>query len=112
MSNNTNHSDPSKRDRLKPVELVGFSAVLAVFAAAVVALATDDFAFLVPVTGIAVFIVTLMVLALLGLSMKPNPEDLLMRENAAEIARRAEQNEPAESVTKTDPEAENGNTAA
>lgn len=86
MNTKNNRHEPSKRDKLKPVELVGFSALLAVFAAAVVGGATRDFQMLVPVVAISVFIVTLMVLALLGLSMKPNPEDLVMRETAAEIA--------------------------
>lgn len=87
---NQQQHEPSKRDRLKPVELVGFSALLAIFAGVVVGAATRDFVMLVPVTAISVFIVTLMVLALLGLSMKPNPEDVIMRESAQEIARKTD----------------------
>lgn len=84
---NSNKQQPTTRERLKPLELVGFSAVVAIFAAAVVAMATKDFAFLVPVVAIAAFIVTLMVVALLGLSTKQNPEDVLMRKDAEEIAK-------------------------
>lgn len=96
MNTKNNRHEPSKRDKLKPVELVGFSALLAVFAAAVVGGATRDFQMLVPVVAISVFIVTLLVLALLGLSMKPNPEDLIIRETAAEIAAAAAEQKPHE----------------
>lgn len=69
---------PSKRDKLRPLELVGFSAVLAVFATAVVLFATRDFRLAAVVLGL-VFIVSLMVVALIGLGIKPNPEDVEAR---------------------------------
>ncbi|WP_166987788.1 ABC transporter ATP-binding protein [Canibacter zhoujuaniae] len=87
MSKQQQPVEPSKRDRLKPVELLVFSAIIAVFASAVVAMATKDFRMLVPVTFIATFIVTLMVVALLGLSAKPNAEDELARKALEEMHR-------------------------
>ncbi|MCA0379019.1 MAG: ABC transporter ATP-binding protein [Actinobacteria bacterium] len=77
---------PSRRDRLRPLELVGFSGVLAVFAGLVVlfVLRTPegvvDFARAGIVAGI-VFIVSLMVLALLGLGGKPSEEDVEARKD-------------------------------
>ena len=77
-------SQPSRRERLRPLELVGLSAVLAVFAGGVVALVTRDWLLRVPVAAGAVFIVSAMGLALLGLGMKPNAEDLQAREEFQE----------------------------
>lgn len=71
---------PSKKDRLRPLELVGFSAVLAIFATLVVLLATKDFRLAAIVLGL-VFILTLMVVSLVGLGIKPNPEDLEARKS-------------------------------
>lgn len=70
---------PTKRERLKPLELVGFSAVLAIFAGVIVAVTTRDFVVRVPVVCGVVFILALLFLALLGLSVKPNPEDIVLR---------------------------------
>lgn len=81
MKSDNHEVTPSRRDRLRPLELLGFSAVLAVFAAGVVALATRDWAMLVPVTAGVVFIISAMALALLGLGMKPNAEDLEARKD-------------------------------
>lgn len=77
---------PSRRDRLRPLELVGFSAVLAVFAGLVVLLVLRtadgevDPARAGIVTG-AVFIVALVTLALLGLGGKPSKEDVEARKD-------------------------------
>lgn len=71
---------PSRRDRLKPLELLGFSAVLAAFSGLVVALTRvhpsnmAPFAFVLTVVGI-VFIVSVLVVALIGLGGKPSEED-------------------------------------
>ena len=65
---------PSKKDRLRPAELLGFAGVLAVFAFLVVLMATRDPVLALIACGIA-FIATVMVVALVGLGMKPNPED-------------------------------------
>ncbi len=77
---------PTRRDRLRPLELVGFAGVLAVFAGLVVLLVLRtpegvvDFVRAGIVTGI-VFIVSLVVLALLGLGGKPSAEDLEARKD-------------------------------
>lgn len=78
--------NPSRRDRLRPLELVGFAGVLAVFAGLVVLLVlrtpegVADFARAGIVTGI-VFIISLLALALLGLGGKPSEEDLEARKD-------------------------------
>ena len=66
---------PTRRDRLRPLELVGFSAVLAVFAALIVLLTTRDITLTLIALGIA-FIAALMMLALVGLGKKPTAEDV------------------------------------
>ncbi len=77
---------PSRRDRLRPLELVGFSAVLAVFASLVVMLVLRtpegvvDFGRAGIVAG-AVFIVSLLTVALLGLGGKPSDEDVEARKD-------------------------------
>jgi len=77
---------PSRRDRLRPLELVGFAAVLAVFAGLVVLLVLrddyglPDFAMAGIAAGI-VFIIVSIVVALLGLGGKPSAEDLEARKD-------------------------------
>lgn len=83
MTQNENPKEaivPSKKDKLKPLELVGFSAVLAVFATLIVLMGTRDIKLAAIVLGL-VFILTLMVVALVGLGIKPNPEDLEARKS-------------------------------
>ncbi|GAA3588105.1 hypothetical protein GCM10022198_09620 [Klugiella xanthotipulae] len=63
--------EPSKRDRLKPVELVGFAAILAIFAGLISLMSTRQIELALIFAGGA-FIVTLVLLALLGMGMKPN----------------------------------------
>lgn len=77
---NSHSVTPTRRDRLRPLELVGFAGVLAIFAGLVVLFVlrtTDgvaDFATAGVVTGIA-FIVTLLMVALVGLGGAPSEED-------------------------------------
>lgn len=63
--------EPSRGEKLKPIELVVISAVLGVFAAAVVMMATQDFK-LVFVFGVGGFIIALITIAMLGLGARPN----------------------------------------
>lgn len=66
---------PSMRDRLRPVELLGFSAVLALFTGLVILLSTRQ----LPLSGIGfgiAFIVSLVVVALLTLGFKPGTAEL------------------------------------
>lgn len=58
---------PSLRERMKPVELVGIAAVLAVFTGLVVLLGTGQIQLAAILAGIA-FIVALLVLAMLALA--------------------------------------------
>lgn len=65
---------PTRRDRLRPAELVGFSAILALFVGLVTLMATREW----ELSGIAfgvVFIITLVVLAMFSLSFKPNADE-------------------------------------
>jgi hypothetical protein len=71
---------PSRRDRLRPLELVGFAAVLAIFSGLVVLMATRDLVLAAVALGIA-FIVSIMMVALVGLGGKPSQEDLDARKD-------------------------------
>lgn len=71
---------PSKKDRLRPAELLGLSAVLSVFATLVILMATRDIK-LALICFVIAFIVCLVVFALAGLGMKPNPEDIEARKS-------------------------------
>ncbi|EYT54665.1 hypothetical protein H490_0107120 [Leucobacter sp. UCD-THU] len=71
---------PSRRDRLRPLELIGFSAVLGIFAGAVVLMATRDWVLALVFLGVA-FIVSVMMVALVGLGGKPSQEDLEARKD-------------------------------
>ncbi|KAM9864880.1 hypothetical protein ACIFOC_02629 [Leucobacter aridicollis] len=72
--------NPSRRDRLKPLELLGFSGVLAVFAGLIVLMASRSIVLALIFTAIA-FIVSLLFVALLGLGGKPSDEDLEARKD-------------------------------
>ncbi len=66
---------PSRRDRLRPLELVGLSFVLALFAGLVVLMSTRN----IEIAGIALgiaFIGSLVGLAMLTLATKPNRIEL------------------------------------
>lgn len=70
MTQNTPHQ-PSRSDRLKPAELVGISAVMALFVALVILLTTRDVVLTLIAFG-GTFIIALVVIAMLVLGMKPN----------------------------------------
>jgi hypothetical protein len=63
---------PTMRDRMRPAELLGLSAVFGAFAGLVVLMTTRDIILAVIFFGIA-FIVSVVVIAMLVLAMKPNP---------------------------------------
>lgn len=75
-----NSVTPSRRDRLRPLELIGFAAVLAVFAGLIVLLVTRDAVLATVSFGIA-FIVSIMMVALVGLGKPPSQEDNEARED-------------------------------
>lgn len=67
-------TEPSKRDRTRPAELLGLSGVIAVFVALVVMLSSRDLLLAVISLG-ATFILTLVILATLALTVDASPEE-------------------------------------
>jgi membrane protein implicated in regulation of membrane protease activity len=65
---------PSLRDRTRPLELLGLSGVLALFAGLVVLMSTRDLILALIFLGIA-FIVALVVLAMLSLAVGPTVDE-------------------------------------
>jgi hypothetical protein len=63
---------PTMRDRMRPAELLGLSAVFGAFAGLVVLMTTRDIILALIFFGVA-FIVSIVVIAMLVLAMKPNP---------------------------------------
>lgn len=66
--------DPSRRDRLRPLELLLLSGILGVFAGGIVLFTTRNWVLTGIFLGIG-FIVSLVFMALLGLGGKPSAED-------------------------------------
>ncbi|PCN46669.1 hypothetical protein Csp2054_16030 [Curtobacterium sp. 'Ferrero'] len=67
-------STPSRRDRLRPAELLGISAVVAVFIGLVVLMSTRELELSVIFLGIA-FVVVVVVLAMLQLASTSDQDD-------------------------------------
>jgi type IV secretory pathway VirB3-like protein len=67
-------TNPSRRDRMRPVELLGISAIIAVFTGLVVLLSTREVMLAVIFLGIA-FIVVVVVLAMLQLASTSDQDD-------------------------------------
>ncbi|WP_022901398.1 hypothetical protein [Humibacter albus] len=65
---------PSLRDRMRPAEFVGMSAVLALFVGLIVLLSTREPLLALVFFGVA-FIVTLVVIALFVLGSKPDEDE-------------------------------------
>lgn len=65
---------PSRKDRTRPLELVGLSGILAIFTGLVVLMSTRELILAVIFLGIA-FIVSLVVLAMLALAVRPTGEE-------------------------------------
>jgi hypothetical protein len=65
---------PTMRDRMRPAELLGLSAVFGGFAGLVVLMVTRDVVLALIFFGIA-FIFSVVVIAMLVLAMKPNDEE-------------------------------------
>lgn len=62
---------PSLRDRLRPLELLGLAGAFALFTGLVILLSTSEW--LIAIVGLGVaFIVSIMVLAMLALTAKPD----------------------------------------
>ena len=67
---------PNKRDRTRPAEILGLSAIFAVFTGLVVFMSTRDWMLGLIFAGIA-FIVSLVVIAMLALAIRPDKNELL-----------------------------------
>lgn len=67
---------PSRRDRTRPAELLGLSAIFAVFVGLVVLMSTRELVLALVFAGIA-FIVSLVVLAMLALAVRPDKDEKL-----------------------------------
>lgn len=73
-------SEPTHRDRTRPLELLGLSGAFGLFTGLVVLMSTRDLVLAVIFAGVA-FIVGLVVLAMLALAVRPSGEEELdMRE--------------------------------
>ena len=66
---------PTLRERLRPAELIGLSAILGVFAGLVILLTTREW-WLAGIGFGVTFIVAAMTIALLALSIKPDSAEL------------------------------------
>jgi uncharacterized membrane protein YgcG len=85
----TGSRTPSRRDQLRPVELIGIAAVLSVFVGLVVLMATREPVVAVIFFGVA-FIIVLVVLAMFVLGYKPDAaeqQDLAEQNGQASGAR-------------------------
>jgi hypothetical protein len=69
-------SEPTRRDRFRPLELLVLSAIVAVFVGLVVFGSTRDFGLGVIFFGVG-FIVTLVVLATLAITGRPDDAEVL-----------------------------------
>lgn len=67
---------PARRDRMKPLELVVISLVIGVFGGGIVLMSTRELVLSAISFGVS-FIVSLVVIAMLVLSAKPNKAELL-----------------------------------
>lgn len=67
-------TEPSRRDRTRPAELLGLSAVLAVVTGTVTYFGTRNLLLAAEFTGVA-FIVSLVVFAMLLLAVSPKRDD-------------------------------------
>ena len=68
-------STPSRKDRLRPLELVGMAAVVAIFIGVVVLGSTRQLMLSLIFFGVA-FIVSLVFIAMLSLAVKPNEAEI------------------------------------
>jgi hypothetical protein len=68
-------STPSRKDRLRPLELVGMAAVVAIFIGIVVLGSTRQIVLSLIFFGVA-FIVSLVFIAMLSLAVKPNEAEI------------------------------------
>ncbi|WP_228452382.1 hypothetical protein [Rathayibacter toxicus] len=74
--NSTPHTfQPTRKDRLRPLELIGFSVVLALFVGLVVLLSTRELVVALIAFGVT-FIVVLVAIAMFSLTFKPDDAEI------------------------------------
>lgn len=66
---------PSRRDRFRPLELIGLSAILAIIGGLVVVMVSRDLKFMFIIIGVT-FVVALVLMATFVLLAKPNRREL------------------------------------
>ncbi|SOE03869.1 hypothetical protein [Rathayibacter rathayi] len=66
---------PTRKDRLRPLELIGFSAVMSAFVGLVVLLSTRETVVAIISFGVA-FIVVLVAIAMFSLTFKPDAAEI------------------------------------
>ncbi|CAO1654438.1 hypothetical protein I6E68_01295 [Salinibacterium sp. NSLL150] len=69
-------ASPDKRDRTRPAEMLGLSAIFGLFAGLVVFMSTRELMLALIFAGVA-FIVSLIVIAMLVLAVRPDKDELL-----------------------------------
>jgi len=69
-------STPSRRERTRPLELLGLSAVFAIFVGVVVLMSTRELVLALIFLGLA-FIISLVGLAMLSLAVRPDKDEKL-----------------------------------
>jgi hypothetical protein len=67
-------SEPSRREKFRPAELIGLSAVVALFGGLVTLMSTRDLVLSLIFFGI-IFVLTLVTIALLVMAIKPGAEE-------------------------------------
>ncbi|MEX1080098.1 MAG: hypothetical protein WED09_13430 [Homoserinimonas sp.] len=67
-------TEPSRRDRFRPAELIGLSLVIATFGGLVTLMSTRDLV-LTLIFFVIIFILTLVTIALLVMAMKPDDDE-------------------------------------
>lgn len=67
-------TEPSRRDRYRPAELITLSLVIALFGGLVTLMSTRDLVLALVFFGV-IFILTLVTIALLVMAMKPDEEE-------------------------------------
>jgi amino acid permease len=68
-------SQPTRRDRYRPVEFIGLSFAIALVGALVVLMSSRDLKFALIVLGVA-FVACLVLMAMFVLAAKPNKEEI------------------------------------
>ncbi|MFP5289614.1 MAG: hypothetical protein ACLGH5_01280 [Actinomycetes bacterium] len=64
-------TEPRRRERLRPAELIGFAGIIALFAGGTIFAVTRDLAFAAIVLG-ATFVIDLIAISMLMLAITPN----------------------------------------